>query len=88
MASRATSHSVFSEVTEIFRTVLGDPGLELTPRSNADDVPGWDSMTHITLIVEAECRFGVEFRTTEIEALHNVGELVLAIEAKRASAAA
>lgn len=79
---------VFAELVDIFRAVLGDPGLELTPHTTADDVPGWDSMAHITLIVEAECRFGVQFQIAEIESLQNLGELVQAIETKRVRAAA
>jgi acyl carrier protein len=75
--------SVLAAVTEICRTVFSDPDLELTPRSTADEVPGWDSMTHVTLIVEAEYRFGILFQAAEIEALHTVGELVRAIESKR-----
>ncbi len=83
MPSSATAdHPVLAGVTEIFRSVFNDPGLELTSRSTADEVPGWDSMTHITLIVEAECRFGVLFQAAEIESLHSVGELVRAIESK------
>ena len=88
MSSSATHEpSVMVGITEIFRSVFNDPDLELTPRSTADEVPGWDSMTHITLIVEAECRFGVQFQAAEIEALDNVGEFVRAIEAKRAPGA-
>lgn len=83
----AAEHPVFAEVTQIFRAVLNQPELELTPRSTADDVMGWDSMTHIALVVEAECRFGVEFQIAEVEALQSVGELIRAIEAKRALAA-
>jgi acyl carrier protein len=75
---------VLAGVTEIFRSVFNNPTLELTQRSSVDDVPGWDSMTHISLIVEAECRFGILFQAAEIESLHSVGELVRAIEAKRA----
>jgi len=78
---------VMAEVTDIFRAVLNQPDLELTPRSTADDIPGWDSMTHVTLLVEAECRFGIEFLTSEIETLQSVGEITRAIEAKRAAAA-
>lgn len=74
---------VFAEVTDMFRSVLGEPALELTTRTSADDLPGWDSMAHISLMAEAECRFGIEFQLAEIEAVHNVGELVRAIEAKR-----
>ena len=78
---------VMAEVTEMFRSVFNDPGLELTADTTADDVPAWDSMTHITLIVEAECRFGILFQAAEIESLHSVGALVQAIEAKRPPAA-
>jgi acyl carrier protein len=67
--------------------VLSQPDLELTPRTTADDVPGWDSMSHIAVVVEAECRFGILFDTAEVEALQSVGALVRAIEAKRACAA-
>jgi len=81
-SSATTDHPVLAGVTEIFRSVFNDPGLELTARSTADEVPGWDSMTHITLIVEAECRYGILFQAAEIESLHSVGELVRAIEVK------
>ena len=81
MQSSATiERPVLAEVTEIFRSVLNDPDLELTPRSTADEIPGWDSMTHITLVVEAECRFGILFQAAEIESLYSVGELVRAIQ--------
>jgi acyl carrier protein len=82
-SSIMTEQPVLAGVTEIFRAVFNDPDLELTPRSTSDEVPGWDSMTHISLIVEAECRFGILFQPAEIESLHTVGELVRAIEAKR-----
>jgi acyl carrier protein len=82
-SSVTTEQPVLAWVTEIFRLVFNDPDLELTPRSTADEVPGWDSMTHITLIVEAECRYGIMFHPAEIESLHTVGELVRAIEVKR-----
>jgi acyl carrier protein len=85
MPSSMTVRPLMAEVTEIFRTVLNQPELELTPRSTADEVLGWDSMTHITLLVEAECRFGIEFQAAEVEAVHSVGELMRAIQTKRAT---
>lgn len=78
---------VMSGLTDIFRSVLNQPDLELTLRTTADDVLGWDSMTHIALMVEAECRFGIAFEVSEVEALHSVGELLRAIETKRRRAA-
>ena len=77
---------VLAEVTAILREVLDDPHIALTPDTVAADVPGWDSMAHIALVVEAECRFGITFLAPEVEALHQVGDLVRLIEAKRRAA--
>jgi acyl carrier protein len=74
--------AILSELTDLFRQILDDDGLVLTGDTSAADVPGWDSMNHITIVVEAERRFGVKFRTSEIEELHNVGEFVALIEKK------
>lgn len=79
---------VLAELTEIFRDLTRDPALEIAPEHTPDDIPGWDSMTHIAVIVELECRFGVQFRAAEMDSLHSIGELIRAVEAKRALAAA
>jgi acyl carrier protein len=62
--------------------VFEDPSLEVTLQTSSDDVPRWDSLRHIALIVEAECRFDIRFHSNEIEELKSVGELVRLIQAK------
>jgi acyl carrier protein len=74
--------AILAEVTDIARSVFEDPQLELTPETTSDDVPAWDSMNHITLVVEIETRFDIQFAMAEIEELKSVGELVQAIETK------
>ena len=76
------SQSVLAGLTDIFRSVFEDGTIELSPGMTPDDIPAWDSMTHITLIVEAESRFGVRFDAGEIEQLKSVGELIRQIEAR------
>ena len=73
---------ILAEVTDIVRSVLRDPSIELTIETTADDLPAWDSMNHIAVVVEAECRFDIQFDTREIDALVSVGEIVRMIEAK------
>jgi acyl carrier protein len=80
--------SVIAELTEIVRSVLDEPGITLTEHTTAQDVPGWDSMTHIAIIVEAECRFGISFAATEIGCLQCVVDLARLIQSKCAAAAA
>jgi acyl carrier protein len=77
-----TQETVLAEITDIARLVFEDPSLELTLQTSSDDVPRWDSLRHIALIVEAECRFDIRFRSNEIEELKSVGELVRLIQAK------
>ncbi|MSP01982.1 MAG: acyl carrier protein [Acetobacteraceae bacterium] len=78
--------TIFSQLTELFRDVFVDSALVLTPDATADDIPGWDSMTHITLVAAAEYRFGLKFRIVEIEELTNVGDFVSLIERKTCDA--
>jgi acyl carrier protein len=74
---------VMAELADVFRTVFDDPEITVTEATCADDEPGWDSMTHIALIVETECRLGVTFAAAELDSLRRVGDLARLIEAKR-----
>jgi acyl carrier protein len=77
-----TQETILAEITDIARLVFEDPSLELKLETSSEDVPKWDSLRHIALIVEAECRFDIRFRSNEIEELKIVGELVRLIQAK------
>ena len=65
-----------SEVTAILREVLHDNDLDPAPPSRFDDLAGWDSMDMVTVVVEVECRFDLQFEVHEIDALTTVGDLV------------
>jgi len=74
---------VYQKLNGIFMDVFGDDSLELTPELTADDVDGWDSLTHIRLVVTTEKAFGMKFSAAEVGALKNVGELVQLIRSKQ-----
>jgi len=74
---------IISELTPLFQEVLDNPSLALTPETQAADVPGWDSVAHITLVVVIEQKFGIHFNTAEIEELRNVGDLAKLIFSKK-----
>lgn len=65
---------IIAKLQAIFDTVLLDP-VVLTPATTAKDVPEWDSLTHISLMVTVEKEFGIRFRVGEVENAQNVGEL-------------
>jgi acyl carrier protein len=65
---------VLNRLQGIFDEVFLEP-VTVTANLSAKDVPEWDSLLHITLMVAVESAFGVRFRVGEVEALKNVGEL-------------
>ena len=70
-------------LTDILRDVFDNDDLVATPALQAADVEGWDSMGNVRLFLAVEQKFGVRFRTGEINDIQNLGELAVAIERKR-----
>jgi acyl carrier protein len=80
-----TQQEIYPRLTKIMRDVLDDDNLALTAETTAHDVEGWDSVSHITLIVAIEESFGIKFKSAELEKMKNVGQLVEQIEKKTAA---
>jgi acyl carrier protein len=77
-----TPDAILGQLNDIFRTVFDDPDLTVSLATTAKDVPGWDSIVHITLVIEIEGHFNIKFAMSDIEKLRNVGDLVAALTAK------
>ncbi len=73
------SSEIIERLTPIFRDVLDDDDLVITPATKADDVDGWDSLAHIHLVVSIEKAFKMRFTAEEVSSLENVGDLVTLI---------
>lgn len=79
-----TETEILNALNPVFRDVFDDDNIILTANTTAEDIEGWDSQAHVNLIVAAEVRFGVRFRTAELESLHDVGQFVQLIHTKLA----
>ena len=77
-----------SEITSIIHEVLRDNDVDIAPATRFDDLPDWDSMDLISVVVEAECRFGLAFDASEIDQLTTVGGLLEMIAVKQVLTAA
>ena len=73
---------ILQALTQVFHDVFDDDSIVLSPEMTANDIDGWDSQTHVMLTVAAEQRFGIKFRTAELESLRNVGHFAQVISAK------
>ena len=74
---------IYEKLNGVFQNVFDDESIDLRPELTAKDVDGWDSLTHIRLLLTVEKAFSVKFSAAEIGKLKNVAELVELIKAKR-----
>jgi acyl carrier protein len=70
------------ELTKVFEEVFDQKNLTITPETTSNDIDGWDSMSHVTMLMAVEDHFGIEFKPYEIANLVNVGALIALIEKK------
>lgn len=74
--------SIMEPLTDIFREVFDDDDITLSPELTADDVDGWDSLSHVNLIVTIETRFNIKFTQKELLTFKNVGGMMASIQSK------
>lgn len=77
-----TTTEIYQKLTTIFRDVFDEDNLLVKPDTTADDVDGWDSLTHVRLVLAVSKAFGVKFSAAEIGGMKNVGEFATLIEQK------
>jgi acyl carrier protein len=71
-------------LTNVFRQVFDNPRLEIQLEDSADTIDGWDSLTHVNLVVSIEEEFGFTFSTSEIASIKHVGDFEKLICARAA----
>jgi acyl carrier protein len=67
---------VLERVADVIREVFDDEDIVVTDDTVANDVDGWDSLMHITLIGTIEDEFDVKFAMKDVVGMENVGQMV------------
>ena len=73
---------IYQALTDIFHEVFLRDDIVLAPEMTAEDVDGWDSYKQIEILIAVEEKYGIKFRTMELDALANVGDLARTVLAK------
>jgi acyl carrier protein len=73
---------LLDRLNEIFCEVFDDDDIKITPEMTANDVDGWDSLSHVNLIVTIESKFNIRFNQKELLTFKNVGDLLNSINSK------
>lgn len=71
-----TKEEIINRLQPVFRDVFDDRRIKVNQNTNANDIIGWDSLTHIQLLAATEDEFSIKFAVEDVASLKNVGELV------------
>ena len=82
-----TEQEIYDKLNGLFRSFLNNAAITLTPQTIATDIPGWDSITHVQIILKIEQLFNIRFKHAEIAAFENVGDLAAAVHRRVGNAA-
>ncbi len=73
---------VLEDIRKVVLKVTRAGDIALGPESTARDVPGWDSLAHVSIVAGVEQLYGVRFSLKELKNLKTVGNLVDLVCAK------
>lgn len=69
-------------LTAIFEKVFGIEASDFSPSLTPEDVLRWDSLGHMTLVMELEDAFGVHLEVDEITEMSSAGKIIEILRAK------
>ena len=87
MSERWTPEALRTVLQDTLRTVFRNPDLVITSQTTAADIKGWDSLSHVRLMIAIEKKFGVRFQAREVGEFNNIGDLLALLQAKTHAAA-
>ncbi|KAB2839134.1 MAG: acyl carrier protein [Melioribacteraceae bacterium] len=70
------------ELKKVILKQLNLDDFDLQDSTIAPDVPGWDSLNHINIILAVEEHFNVKFKSMELLRLKKVGDLQSLLDSK------
>jgi acyl carrier protein len=73
---------ISTRLKEVILRQLDLDQLELDETMEANAVPGWDSLSHVSILAAVEKEFGIRFKMLETLRLKNIGDLQRLIDAK------
>lgn len=79
-----TREDVIGKLVPVMEDVFDIDDLHYADSLTAGDVPEWDSLSHVRLMVAVERAFAIRFTSGEIEEFKVLGDLVTAVAAKAA----
>lgn len=70
---------ISERLRSVFCEVFDDDGLEVGADTTKKDIPGWDSMADVKLLIGLEEEYRIKFTTHEVGRLRSVSDVVAAL---------
>jgi len=71
-----TQDEALQTVQRALRLTFSDPDIEVTRGTTADDIDGWDSLSHAVFMFRLEKYCGVRVPSSLASSIRDIGELV------------
>jgi acyl carrier protein len=73
---------VHDRLEEVFRDFFSDDDIVIRNEMIPGDLPGWDSLAHVSLLATIENAFGIQFSDEELDELSDLGQLERTVAGK------
>lgn len=83
MFSKASETVLLDELRDVFADVFRISATGIGPETQFGELPQWDSMGHMDLMVALESKFGVEISAETISSLVSVPAIIAHVQAKQ-----
>jgi acyl carrier protein len=75
---------ITNELKSVLLAALKLEEWDIHDETLAPEVPGWDSLNHVNVILAVEQHFGIRFKGVEVLRLKNIGDLQRLVTSKTA----
>lgn len=74
--------ALLRSLEQVFRECFFDDTLQIDEDMDSNDVDGWDSLSHVRLLMMIERHFDIELAPSETARLANIGDLLRLVGTK------
>jgi acyl carrier protein len=75
-------NDLLKQIELVLKKVFHSNEISITESTTAYNIPGWDSLTHMTVISELEDHFNVQFTFDEVSDFNCIGDIIKIINLK------
>jgi acyl carrier protein len=76
------SAEIVERIKKIISSIVKHDNFEMSAELTANDVAGWDSLSHIKIINEIEKDFNIKFKLKDLNRMNKMGNVIELVTSK------